>query len=396
MCITGSVAAVRCPEIARNLMRHGGEVFSVMSPMAQKIIHPYLMEWATGNPVVTELTGKIEHVALAGEHVNKADLVLVTPATANTISKIAYGIDDTTVTSVASTAFGSCIPIIIVPAMHQSLYRNQILKENIKKLEGLGVEFVGPVIKEGKGKIADTKQIVDKVISRVSIKKDFSGLEILVTAGPTVEYIDPIRIITNKSSGKMGIAIAKEALNRGANVTIIYGPGKEAPPSKAVLKPVDTTEQMYDAVTSELKNRSYDMMIAAAAPADWTVKQQAAHKISTRKVKSLKLDLEPTKKIINYIKRESPELFLIAFRAEHRLSKKKLIESGYQRLLEAEADLIVTNDVGKKGRGFGTETNEVLIIDTQKKVTHIPLSSKTEIAREIFNVVRGKIKEKCP
>jgi phosphopantothenoylcysteine decarboxylase/phosphopantothenate--cysteine ligase len=106
--------------------------------------------------------------------------------------------------------------------------------------------------------------------------------------------------------------------------------------------------------------------------------------------------LEPTKKIINYIKRESPELFLIAFRAEHRLSKKKLIESGYQRLLEAEADLIVTNDVGKKGRGFGTETNEVLIIDTQKKVTHIPLSSKTEIAREIFNVVRGKIKEKCP
>ena len=127
LCITGSVAEVQCPEIARRLMRHGAEVFAVMSPMAQKIIHPYLMEWATGNPVVTELTGKIEHVALAGEHDNKADLILVAPATANTISKVASGIDDTTVTSVASTAFGSKIPIIIVPAMHESMYRHLAL-----------------------------------------------------------------------------------------------------------------------------------------------------------------------------------------------------------------------------------------------------------------------------
>ncbi|MDH5783830.1 MAG: bifunctional phosphopantothenoylcysteine decarboxylase/phosphopantothenate--cysteine ligase CoaBC, partial [Candidatus Bathyarchaeota archaeon] len=177
LCITGSVAAVQCPEIARQLMRHGAEVFAVMSPMAQKIIHPYLMEWATGNPVVTELTGKIEHVALAGEHDNKADLILVAPATANTISKIAAGIDDTTVTSVASTAFGSKIPIVIVPAMHESMYKHPILDENIKKLKGLGVVFVGPRIEEEKAKIAETEEILEVVISKLSASKDFDGMK---------------------------------------------------------------------------------------------------------------------------------------------------------------------------------------------------------------------------
>lgn len=176
LCITGSVAAVQCPEIARALMRHGANVFAVLSPMAQEIIHPYVMEWATGNNVVAELTGKIEHVSLVGEHAEKADLVLVAPVTANTISKIACGIDDTTVTSVVSTAFGSKIPIIIVPAMHQSMYNHPIVTENIKKLKGLGVEFVGPRIEERKAKIADTKEIVDAVIRRL-VRQDFSGVE---------------------------------------------------------------------------------------------------------------------------------------------------------------------------------------------------------------------------
>jgi len=394
LCVTGSVAAVQCSEIARRLMRHGAEVFTVMSPMAQKIIHPYLMEWATGNAVVTELTGKIEHVALVGEHPKKADLVLVAPATANTISKIACGIDDTTVTSVVSTAFGSNTPILIVPAMHQSMYNHPILTENIKKLKALGIEFVGPRIEEGKAKIAETKEIADAVIRKLAVEQDFSGLRVLVTAGPTVEHIDPIRVITNRSSGKMGIAIAEEALNRGAEVTLVYGLGRATPPSEARVISVETTEQMREAVISELKSKKYNVVIAVAAAADWTVKKPFSHKVSTHKLHSLDLKLKPTKKIIDHVKKISPKTFLVAFRAEYKLSKKELIESGYKRLLQANADLIVVNDVGKKGVGFGTETNEVFIVDKKKNAIHVPLAPKREVARKILDVVNEKIKPK--
>ncbi len=394
LCITGSVAAVQSSEIARMLMRYGAEVFSVMSPMAQRIVHPYLMEWATGNTVVTELTGKIEHVALVGEHDEKADLVLVAPATANTISKIACGIDDTTVTSVVSTAFGSNTPIIIVPAMHQSMYNHPILTENVKKLEALGVEFVGPRIEEGKAKIAETELIFDAVIRKLAVKQDFSGLRMLVTAGPTVEHIDPIRVITNRSSGRMGVAIAEEALNRGAEVTLVYGLGKVASPSRACIISVETTEQMFEAVVSELESKKYDVVIAVAAAADWTVEKPYSRKVSTHKLDSLNLKLKPTEKIINRVKKVNPETFLVAFRAEYKLPKKKLIESAYQRLLQANADLIVVNDVSKKGSGFGTETNEVFIIDGNKKVIHVSLAPKKVVANKILDVVNEKVKPK--
>lgn len=171
LCITGSVAATKSPEIARQLMRHGAEIFTVMSAMAQTIIHPYLMEWATGNPVVTELTGKTEHIMLAGNFPNKVDLILLAPATANTISKIACGIDDTPVTTVASTAFGSEIPILVVPAMHESMYRHPIVTENMQKLKSLNVAFIGPRIDERKAKIAKVKDIVESVIRRLTVGK---------------------------------------------------------------------------------------------------------------------------------------------------------------------------------------------------------------------------------
>lgn len=394
LCITGSVAAVQCPEIARTLMRYGAEVFAVMSPMAQKIIHPYLMEWATGNPVITELTGKIEHVALVGEHPKKADLVLVAPATANTISKIACGIDDTPVTSVVSTAFGSAIPIIIVPAMHESMYNHPILSENIKKLQALSVEFVGPRIKEGKAKIAKTKDIVDVVIRKLTCKRDFSELKMLVTAGPTIEHVDPIRVITNRSSGKMGVAIVEEALNRGAEVTLVYGLGTVIPSKRAHVIHVETTEQMYEAVVSELKSRKYDVMIATAAASDWTLEKPFSRKVSTHTHRSLTLKLKPTRKIIDSVKKISPKTFLVAFRAEYNLSKKELIESAYKRLLKAKADLIVVNDVGKKNVGFGTDTNEVFIVDGDRKVIHVPLTPKREVAKRILDVVNERIKPK--
>jgi len=394
LCVTGSVAAVQSPEIARALMRHGADVFAVMSPMSGKIIHPYLMEWATGNEVVTELTGKIEHVSLVGEHSLRADLVLVAPATANTISKIACGIDDTTVTSVVSTAFGSNCPIIIVPAMHESMYKHPILTKNIKELKALGVEFVGPRIEEGKAKMAESKEILDAVIRKLTAKQDFSRLRVLITAGATVEHIDPVRVITNRSSGKMGVAVAEEALSRGAEVTLVYGLGTEAPPSRARLLTVETTEQMQDAVVSELKSKNYDTVIAVAAAADWTLEKPFSYKVSSHELHSLDLKLKPTTKIIDSVKKVSPRTFLVAFRAEYKLPNKVLIESAYKRLLEAKADLIVVNDVGRKGSGFGTDTNEVSIIDAKNKIVHAQLAKKRDVAGKILDVINSEIKPK--
>jgi len=394
LCITGSVAAVQCPEIARQLMRHGAEVFAVMSPMAQKIIHPYLMEWATGNPVITELTGKIEHVALAGEHGNKADLILVAPATANTISKIAAGIDDTTVTSVASTAFGSRIPIVIVPAMHESMYRHPILNENIEKLKALGIEFVGPRIEEGKAKIAETEEISEVVIYKLSASKDFVGMKILVTAGPTLEYIDPVRVITNKSSGLMGVEVTREALLRGAEVTVIYGSGTATPPKEAQVIHVETTEEMYKAVVSELKSQKYDVVIATAAAADWMLKKHYDYKVPTRETSTLNVKLETTPKIIDVVKKISPEAFLVPFKAEYNVSDKELIENAYGRLKTAKADLIVANDVARKGVGFEVETNEIFIVDKKRRVIHVPLTTKRQAAKNLLDVIAKRIKPK--
>lgn len=394
LCITGSVAAVESPGIARLLMRHGAEVSAVMSSMSQKIIHPHLMEWATGNDVVAELTGKIEHVALAGDRPRKADLVLVAPATANTISKIACGIDDTPVTSVVSTAFGSNIPIIIVPAMHGSMYNHPIVEENITKLKALGVEFVGPRIEEGKAKIAETTEIADAVINRLAVGQDFSGLKILITAGPTLEYIDPVRVVTNRSSGKMGVALAEEALSRGAQVTLVYGMGAAIPPTRANVISVETTDQMYTAVISELKADKFDVVVAVAAAADWKVEKPFSYKVSTHKLDSLSLNLKPTRKIINYIKKASPATFLVAFRAEYRLRREDMIGNAHKRLLEAKADLIVVNDVGQKGAGFGTDTNEVFIVDREKKIIHIPMSQKRQVANNILNAIKERIKSK--
>ncbi len=388
--ITGSVAAVRSPEIARELMRRGAEVYPVMSKSAQEIIHPDLMEWATGNPVVTKLTGKIEHVGLTGERSEKADLLLIAPATANTIGKVAVGIDDTTVTSVASTAIGSETPIIVVPAMHQSMYKHSIIKENIEKLKALGIEFVGPRIEEGKAKIADTEEIAEIVVRKLTANGNLRGKRYLVTSGPTIEYIDNVRVLTNKSSGKMGNAIAEEALKRGAEVTVVCGLGSDPPPLRARALTVETTKEMQRTVLQELRGRTYDVAVAAAAVSDWTLPSPRKGKISTWKASSLNLRLKATPKIVDAMKKTSPKTFVVAFRAEYNVSDKKLVESAYSRLKRAQADLIVANDVSRRGVGFRSETNEVFIIDKAKRVIHVPLSSKRVVATRILDAIIEK------
>jgi phosphopantothenoylcysteine decarboxylase/phosphopantothenate--cysteine ligase len=392
LCVTGSVAAVKCPEIARELMREGAEVYAVMSAAAQRIIHPNLMEWATGNPVVTELTGKIEHVTLAGEWSGKADLILVAPATANSISKIACGIDDTPVTTVVSSALGSGVPIMIAPAMHESMYRHPAVIENVRKLKSFGVEFLGPKVEEGKAKIAETKEIVEAVIRKLTVKRDLAGMKVLVTAGPTIEYIDPIRVITNRSSGKMGIAIVEEALSRGAEATLVYGLGTAAPPRGIKIIHVETGREMYEAVVSELKSEKYDIVIAAAAVADWTPEKKYEYKVQTDEKPEFTVKLKPVPKIINVVKKVNPNVFLVAFRAEHNLSNEELIQSAYERLQESKADLIVANDTGRKGVGFAYDTNEVFIVDANRKVVHVPLAAKREVAKHLFDVIVNKLK----
>ena len=372
-------------------MRHGAEVYAVMSQMAQKIIHPYLIEWATGNPVVTELTGKIEHVALTGECEQKADLVLIAPATANTISKIACGIDDTPVTSTISTALGSKTQIMVVPAMHESMYHHPVLMENLKKLESLGVDFIDPRIDEGKAKIAETEEILGAVFHRLEKSKDLAGIDVLVTAGPTLEYIDPIRVITNKSSGKMGAAIAKEALARGAHVTLIYGPGTAIPPKDAKQISVETTAEMHKEFVSELRSKKYDVVIATAAPADWKPEKPFQLKVPTRTAQKLVLKLEPTQKVIKTVKKISPNTLLVPFKAEHNLSDKKLVEKAVELMKEVDADLVAVNDVGRKGAGFGVDTNEVYIVDQNQTVTHVPLTTKREVAKRLLDVINERI-----
>jgi len=393
LCITGSVAAVQCPEIARQLMRRGAEVIAVFSPAAQKIIHPYLMEWATGNPVVTELTGRIEHVALAGEREGQANLILVAPATANTISKIAAGIDDTPVTSTVSTAFGAGIPIVIVPAMHSSMYRHPILEENIRKLRELGVEFVGPRMEEGKAKIATTREILQVVINKLSTQRDMEGLRVLVTAGPTIEYLDPVRILTNRSSGRMGVEIAKAAIQRGAEVTLIYGRGMVPPPTHAHVIRVETAQEMHDALVERLNAVGYHVVIAAAAVADWTPEKPNPRKVSTQDTATLTLRLRPTPKIVDVVKKLRSSTFLVLFKAEHDVSDEELIDRAYRRLQSANADLIVANDVARPGVGFETTTNELFIIDRKRNVTHVPLTSKQEAANRLLDIIVSKLQK---
>src|SRR5216683_3370837 len=242
------LASFKVPEIARELMRHGADVYAVISPSTEKMIGSDLLEWATGNPVVRELTGKLEHIALAGKSSGHVDLVLIAPATANTIGKLASGIDDTPVTTVAATAIGSRIPVLIAPAMHEPLYDHPIVQENISRLKKIGVEFIEPELSEGKAKIASTEKIVRSIIARLSSNqsKDLEGRRVLVTAGPTIEHIDPVRIVTNRSSGKMGLAIAEETFSRGADTTLILGPGTVNPPSGIKTIRVESTSELLE------------------------------------------------------------------------------------------------------------------------------------------------------
>lgn len=391
-CVTGSVAAMRSPDIARLLVRHGADVYPVMSAAACRLIHPDLMHWATGRLPVTELTGAIEHVARAGNVETTADLVVIAPATANTIGKAAAAIDDTPVTTVVTTALGQGLPLLIVPAMHEPMYRHPLVAANIERLKGIGVKFVMPRVEEGKAKIADEDEILEQVINILSSRGRLRGKRFLVTAGRTVEYLDPVRVVTNNSSGKMGIAVAEAAVREGAEVTLICGKISVEPPYGVRLVTSETSDEMAKAITAELDSHPYDVLVAAAAVGDWKPARQEKSKISTHTTASIEITLVPTVKIIDSLKAKYPKLFLVAFRALTGLNAEELVSNAHQRMMEAKADLIAVNEVTGPGVGFESDTNELYVVDPERNVEHITLTTKREAATRLVNAVAGRIK----
>lgn len=395
LCITGSVAAYRAIDLARLLMRHGADVHAVMSEAtASTLLHPEMMKWATGNEVVSKLTGNLEHVALADY--GMSDLIIVYPCTANTIGKMVAGIDDTPVTSVLSVALGSKIPVLVAPAMHEAMYENRFIRQNVKKLQEQGILFVGPNMEEGKAKAAEPEQVLASAIGALAAKGPLAGRRVLVTAGSTFEYIDPIRVITNTSSGKMGIAIAKEAERRGAKVTLVYGHGTEKEQGIASVARVDTGKQMYDAVVGELeKKEKYDVAIMAAAVADYAPVSASTKKIDTRNGR-LDLSLAATKKIVDEVKKKSDGIFLVAFKADYGVSDSVLVDKAYKKLQECKADIVVANDIGRDGSNAGSDRNEVFIVDAKKNVVHVPLDDKQEVAKRLLEIVSESINNDKP
>jgi phosphopantothenoylcysteine decarboxylase/phosphopantothenate--cysteine ligase len=390
LCITGSVGAVECVALARKLMRHGAEVHTVMSNMAQKIIHPFLMEWATGNAVTTELTGQIEHVALAGKHKDHVDLVMIAPATANTIGKVANGIDDTPVTTTVTSAIGSGIPLVVVPAMHESMYDHPAVIENIEKLKGMGAIIVSPRLEEAKAKIPTVKTIVDHVLAVLG-PKDLEGKRFVVTAGPTRGWIDRVRFITNPSTGKMGIAVAQELLSRGAKVSLIVGPISESVPDQTKVERVITSKEMLESVLSELSKHKIDGFVSAAAVLDYEPSEKIDSKMASG-AEDLSVKLVSTKKIIEEARKKQNNLFIVGFKVESGVSDKELDARAREKIKAGICDLVVANDEQKKGVAFGSDTNEVLIVGSKNFAKHVPLAPKREIARQIVDVIVEQMK----
>ena len=270
LCIAGSVAAYKALELARLLMRHGADVTCVASDAVTKLIQPDYFKWATGNEVVTKLTGDLEHIRLADY--KQSDIIVVYPATANTLGKLANGIDDTPISTVLTVGFGAKIPILMALAMHEAMYENSAVLRNIEFLKGK-IEFIAPQMIEGKAKAAEPEDVVEYVLKKFGHSPILDGKKILMTAGPTIEYIDPIRIITNQSTGKTGVLLAAQLISAGAKVTLVYGPGSEEPPKGAKIIRIKTVNEMFDAVKKEMKGRKFDIVILSAAAADYTTQK---------------------------------------------------------------------------------------------------------------------------
>ena len=388
LCVAGSVAAYKAIELARLLMRHGAYVTCVTSNAVTKLIQPEYFKWATGNEVITKLTGELEHIRLADY--NQSDLVIVYPATANTLGKLANGIDDTPVSTVLTVGFGSKIPILMCLAMHASMYENLAVKKNIKFLKNK-IEFLSPKLIEGKAKSPEPEDVLENVLKKFGFSSILKNKKVLITAGPTIEQIDPIRAITNQSSGKTGVSLASELISAGAKVTFVYGPGNEKAPKGAKIINVVSSKEMHSVVKLELKKK-FDIVIMAAAVADYVPIIQSKNKIKSSK-SSMNISLKKAPKIIDQIKKYQKNVLLVGFKAETNFTKAQLIKSAQKKLKESTADMIVANDIGSIRYKKNPKNNQVIIVDSKKKIVS-GWMSKEKIAKLIRKQIEVKIKRK--
>jgi len=391
--ITGGIAAYKTAELVRALTKKGASVHVVMTKNAMEFVTPLTFQTLSGHPVIHEMfqlfTGsKIGHIALS----DIADQMVIVPATANIIGKIANGIaDDFLTTMVMATT----VPILFVPSMNTKMWESKMVQENLQKLKEAGYEFMEPGVgdlacgTEGKGRLPTLEEILEKM-EDIFTEKDLIGERILVTAGPTTEFIDPVRCITNRSSGKMGFAVAKIARRRGADVILITGKTHIELPRKDIeVIEITTAQEMRNAVMDHYKDCS--IIVKAAAVADFRCKNENCQKIKKKGTNSLlTLTLEKNPDILAELGTVKEHRILVGFAAE----TDNMMEHAFEKLKQKNLDLIVANNVAKQGIGFASDNNEVTIIDPKGNTKHVPILSKDEIAHIILDSVKKVMKKR--
>ena len=379
--VTGSIAAYKAVELASKLTQEGAKVDVVMTQSAQEFVTPLTFRNITQRPVVTRMFDlasefSVEHVALA----ERADLVVIAPATANTIAKLAGGIADD---MLCCTVLATKAPVIVAPAMNVNMYENQVTQENIARLQGRGFTFVGPTYGRlasgawGLGRLAEIDDILGAIRQALGRGGDLAGRRIVVSAGGTQEPIDPVRHISNRSSGKMGYALAEAARDRGAGVVLVSGPTTLNPPVGVEVVRVQTTIQMRDAIADAAGKA--DALLMAAAPADYRPAAIAETKIKKGREK-LTIELVENPDIISEVK---GDFIRVGFAAE----SENLVDNAKEKLKRKNLDLIVANDITAADSGFAVDTNRVVIIDRSGKVETLPLLSKSEVAHRVLDRV---------
>ena len=380
--VTGGIAAYKIANLASALVKLHADVNVIMTQNATNFINPITFESLTGNKCIIDTFDrnfkfKVEHIALA----ELADVFMVAPASANVIGKIANGIADDMLT----TTFMACKKKkILAPAMNTNMYENPIVQDNIKKLKDYGMEIIEPATgylacgTTGSGKLPDEKILLEYILREIAYEKDLSGKTVLVTAGPTREAVDPVRFISNHSTGKMGYAIARGASLRGARVILVSGPVSIEPPLFAELVPVVSAEDMYNAVM-KYKDEA-DIIIKSAAVADYTPVTASSEKIK-KQDGDMRIELKRTKDILKELGQSRREnQFICGFAME----TENLIENAVKKLESKNVDMIVANSLKTEGAGFGTDTNVVTFITKDGK-TELPLMSKIDVAMKILD-----------
>jgi phosphopantothenoylcysteine decarboxylase/phosphopantothenate--cysteine ligase len=379
--ITGSIAAYKAAEIASQLTQAGAKVNVIMTKEAIEFISPFTFWAITGRPVVTKMFDlssefSIEHVSLA----KSADMIAIAPATANIIAKLAAGIADD---MLCCTVLATKAPVLIAPAMETNMYNNPVTQDNLSKLKARDFVIIAPATgwlasgKEGPGRLADINDIVDRIRQVLERGGDLAGKYIVVTAGGTQEPIDPVRYISNRSSGKMGYALAEAARDRGAKVTLVTAPTPLPEPAGIDVVKVNTAQEMHQAVENVTPRA--DALVMAAAVADYRPTKAAKDKIKKGEAR-LTLELECTPDILRSVK---GNFIKVGFAAE----SSNLVENAKQKLKQKGLDLIVANDITASDSGFGTDTNRVTIIDRKGKVDSLPLLAKREVAERVLDRV---------